>query len=165
MTTPPLINGWTVLAHPYFLSQFKDFLADFEESRQKYPIDYKKKAAYKLLAALQKVAFTDIPQNPTDSNYRQGDTLGKNYKSWFRAKFGNGRYRLFFRYNLEQRIIILAWVNDEDTLRTRGSKTDAYHVFSKMLDNGNPPNNWNDLLKDAKADINTFRDLLKKIEE
>ena len=43
MATPPLINGWTVLAHPCFLSQFKDFLADFKESRQKYPNDYKKK--------------------------------------------------------------------------------------------------------------------------
>lgn len=165
MATPPLINGWTVLAHPCFLSQFKDFLADFEESRQKYPNDYKKKIAYKLLRALQKVAFADIPQNPTDPKYRQGDTLGKNYKSWFRAKFGDSRYRLFFRYNLEQKIIILAWVNDEDTLRTYGSKKDAYHVFSKMLDNGYPPNDWKNLFKNAKAEIDTFRDLIKKIEE
>lgn len=95
MATPPLINGWTVLAHPCFLSQFKSFLADFEESRRKYPNDYKSKFSYNFLGVLQKIAFTDIPQNPTDSKYYQGNTLGKNYKSWFRAKFGNGRYRLF----------------------------------------------------------------------
>lgn len=65
---------------------------------------------------------------------------------------------------MEQKIIILVWVNDEDTLRTYGSKKDAYQVFLKMLNNGYPPNGWKDLLKDAEAEINTFRDLIKKTE-
>lgn len=33
-------------------------------------------------------------------------------------------------------------MNDENTLRTYGKKTDAYTVFSKMLKRGHPPADW-----------------------
>ena len=46
-----------------------------------------------------KVAFEDIPSDPTRDIYRQGGTLGEEYKHWFRAKFLQ-RFRLFFRYRL-----------------------------------------------------------------
>lgn len=49
------------------------------------------------------------------------------------------RFRLFLRFDTKAKVIIYAWVNDEDTKRTYGSKNDAYAVFRKMLDNGNPP--------------------------
>lgn len=35
-------------------------------------------------------------------------------RHWFRAKFFQ-QYRLFFRYHRAQRIIVYAWVNDEQT--------------------------------------------------
>lgn len=38
-------------------------------------------------------------------------------------------------------------MNDADTLRADGSKTDAYAVFKKMLDKGDPPDDWDSLLK------------------
>lgn len=58
-------------------------------------------------------------------------------------------FRLFFRYSTSAKIIIFAWVNDETTLRTYGAKSDAYAVFRKMLDKGNPPDSWEALLKAA----------------
>jgi toxin YhaV len=39
-------------------------------------------------------------------------------------------------------------VNDENTLRSSGSKNDPYVVFQKMLKSGNPPNDW-DALREA----------------
>ena len=84
------------------------------------------------------------------SAFRQGDTFGEDRKHWFRAKFGGGRFRLFFRFGSEAKIIVFAWVNDEQTLRTYGSKTDADRVFKTMLDGGNPPDNWEALLAEAK---------------
>ena len=45
--------------------------------------------------------------------------------------------------------LIFAWVNDENSLRTYGSKTDAYKVFKGMLDDGNPPDDWDALHKEA----------------
>lgn len=45
-----------------------------------------------------------------------------------------------------------AWVNDQKLKRAYESKTDAYKVFEKMLDNGNPPDDWDSLLLAAKKE-------------
>ncbi len=150
---PLVINGWNIFAHALFLNQFEELLTQVEHLRQKYPQDYKHKNATKRLAAIAKLAFDVIPQDPTRSDYRQGDTLGDDYKHWFRAKFFQ-RYRLFFRYHQEAKIIVFAWVNDENSKRAYDSKTDAYRIFKKMLESGIPPDNWDDLLKDAKGETN-----------
>jgi len=150
---PLVINGWNIFAHPFFLNQFEELLTQVEHLRQKYPQDYKHKNAAKRLAAIAKLAFDVIPQDPKRSDYRQGDTLGDDYKHWFRAKFFQ-QYRLFFRYHQEGKIIVFAWVNDENSKRAFDSKTDADRIFKKMLESGIPPDNWDDLLKDAKGETN-----------
>lgn len=96
---------------------------------------------------IRKLVFEVIPVDPSRPEFRQGGTLGRERKHWFRAKFGNGRFRLFFRYSTAAKIIIFAWVNDSNTLRTYGSKSDAYAVFKSMLDKGNPPEDWDALLE------------------
>lgn len=135
-------EGWTILAHPLLLDQLERLTAAVEKARRTDPVRYGATANAKLLTVLRRLIFETIPADPTRSDYRQGDTLGREHKHWFRAKFGNGRFRLFFRYDSRSRVIIFAWVNDEQTLRTRGSKTDAYRVFKGMLDKGNPPDDW-----------------------
>jgi toxin YhaV len=149
---PIVINDWKIYAHPLFLDQFETLLTKVEGLRQKGPRNYKLRKSTKLLAAIVKLAFAEIPQDPTQSKYRQGKTLGDNYKHWFRAKFFQ-EYRLFFRYHLKSKIIVYAWVNDDKSKRAYGSKTDAYSIFHKMLNSGNPPDNWDDLLKEAKNEI------------
>jgi len=152
MTTPPTaplaINGWSVFAHPLFLDQLEELIARVESLKKKNPNGYGQKNDTKRLAAIAKLAFQDIPQDPSRPEYRQGNTLGEGYKHWFRAKFFQ-QYRLFFRYHVESKIIVYAWVNDEDTKRAYGSGTDAYRVFQKMLGRGNPPNDWEQLLAEA----------------
>ena len=148
---PIVINGWKIYAHSLFLEEFETLLTKVDFLRQKYPSTYQNKKHTKLLAAIVKLAFDEIPQDPTLSKYRQGKTLGDDYKHWFRAKFFQ-QYRLFFRYHLDSKIIVYAWVNDENSKRAYGSKTDAYSIFQKMLDKGNPPDNWDDLLKQAKSE-------------
>lgn len=146
---PLFINGWRIYAHPLFLSQLKELSNKVESLRQKYPQEYKKKNATKRLAAINKLAFETIPQDPTRKEYRQGNTLGKEYKHWFRAKFFQ-QYRLFFRYHQQQRIIVYAWVNDEKSKRAYNSKTDAYRIFKRMIETGNPPDSWQQLLEQAQ---------------
>jgi toxin YhaV len=152
---PLVINGWNIFAHSLFLEQLEALLQQVEGLRQKYPNDYKQKNATKRLAAIAKLAFDVIPQDPTRSEYRQGTTIGNEYKHWFRAKFFQ-QYRLFFRYHLESKIIVFVWVNDDASKRSYESNTDAYRVFKKMLDSGHPPDDWNDLLKESKCEINRF---------
>jgi toxin YhaV len=114
--TPWVVNGWSLFAHPFFLEQLEATIAKVEELRRKDPSGYIKKNAAKRLAAINRLAFEVIPQDPGRSEYRQGETLGKQHKHWFRAKFFQ-QYRLFFRFHQESKIIIYAWVNDEDTKR------------------------------------------------
>jgi len=80
------------------------------------PAGYVKKNATKQLAAIARLAFDVIPQDPTRAEYRQGGTLGDDQKHWFRAKFFQ-QYRLFFRYHAAAKMIVYAWVNDDDTKR------------------------------------------------
>ena len=44
-----------------------------------------------------------------------------------------------------------AWVNDENTLREAGARTDPYGVFRRRLDDGNPPDDWTTLLAEAQS--------------
>lgn len=146
-----VINGWTIYGHPLFLDQLERLAAAAQTAKARDPKSYHKSANAKLLKALQTIVFERIPQDPTAARYRQGNTLGDGYKHWFREKFGNGRFRLFFRYDSRAKIIIYAWVNDANTLRTYGAKTDAYAVFASMLESGNPPDNWATLLNAAST--------------
>ncbi|HLX16594.1 MAG TPA: type II toxin-antitoxin system YhaV family toxin [Bradyrhizobium sp.] len=140
------INGWTIFAHPLFLAQLERLIAAVERDKKNEPRNYAKKSNAKLLKSISAIALERIPQDPTDRRYRLGGTLGESYKHWFREKFGAGRFRLFFRYDSKSKIIIYAWINDENTLRTHGAKSDAYAVFSAMLKDGNPPDHWAALL-------------------
>lgn len=95
---PVVIHGWTVFAHPLFLAQIEALTWQVETLKQKDPVGYVKKNCSKRLAAILKLAFDVIPQDPTRPEYRQGGTLGDDHKHWFRAKFFQ-QYRLFFRYH------------------------------------------------------------------
>lgn len=147
-----IVNGWHLMAHPLFLDQVEKLAAAVERQKKKDARGWRKSANAKLLAALRQLAFETIPQDATRAEYRQGGTLGDDRKQWFRAKFGGGRFRLFFRYSTSAKIIVFAWMNDETTLRTYGSKSDAYAVFRKMLDKGDPPDSWEALLTAAGKD-------------
>lgn len=143
---PPLaINGWTIYFHPIFLSQVETLARKVEGLKEKDPKGYEKKNATKHLVAIKKLVFEIIPQDPTRSEYRLGDTLGEEYKHWFRAKFFQ-QYRLFFRYHLSSKLIVYVWVNDENSKRAYQSRTDAYTVFRKMLESGDPPDNFDKLI-------------------
>lgn len=144
------INGWLILAHPLLIEQLEKLTKSVETLSAKDPANLERNANFKLLAALRYLIFEQIPADPTLPEYRQGSTLGDGRKHWFRAKFGNQRFRLFFRYSSTEKTIIYAWVNDAQSLRTYGARNDAYAVFRRMLDAGNPPEDWVALSKESR---------------
>jgi toxin YhaV len=158
------INGWTLIAHPLFAEQLNKLGNAVEEAKRKDPTGYKKSSNAKLLANILEIVLRRIPADPTDKRYRLGDTLGDKYKHWFRDKFASGRYRLFFRYDGNSKIIAYVWVNDENSLRTYGAKGDAYAVFKKMLDSGDPPDGW-DKLRAQCENLESIDEVEKKIDE
>jgi toxin YhaV len=119
------VQGWELFAHPLLLDQLDKLVSAVEREKAKKPKTYQTGANAKLLAALRRLIFEVVPQDPARAEYRQGATLGADRKHWFR---------------------------DETTLRAYGAKTDAYAVFRGMLDKETPPDSWDALLKAARAE-------------
>lgn len=158
---PLVVNGWTLFAHPLFLDQVAELVEKVTTFKAANPAGYRSKNVTKRLAAITKLVFEEIPSDPADLKFRQGNTLGDAHRHWFRAKFFQ-QYRLFFRFHAESRVIIFAWVNDDTTLRAYDSRTDAYRVFKGMLEDGNPPGDWEALLASVQKTGGAFAELLEQ---
>jgi toxin YhaV len=144
-----VVNGWKLYVHPLFHSQLVHLIEQVEALAKKNPANYKDEPATKLLATINRYIREIIPRDPKAAEFRQGNTLGKDNRHWFRAKF-HERYRLFYRFATKEKVIVYAWINDEKTLRKAGSKTDPYTVFRGMLEAGDPPGSIADLLKQPR---------------
>ena len=140
-------DGWSLLFHRCFLDQTQKLHA---AARRAHKRGDSGNANIKLFERISRLVLETIPADPGGAEYRLGNTLGGEHRHWRRAKIGR-RFRLFFRYDTSSRIIVYAWVNDRETQRKAGSKTDPYNVFRKLLDRGNPPDTWNELLKTSES--------------
>jgi toxin YhaV len=141
------VGSWTLLFHPLLLDQIERVVSAAEREKSKLSSGEPDGPNMKLAAAMRRIILAEVPEDPSRPTYRHGGgTLGEQLKHWLRAKFGNGRFRLFFRYRRDAALIVFAWVNDTETLRTYGSSTDAYAVFRQMLGGGNPPDDWDELV-------------------
>lgn len=153
-------HNWRLHAHPLFLDQIERLLAAVERAKRSDPEGWQSKADTRLLAAIRVLILDRIPRDPLALEFRQGNTLGREHRHWFRAKFAGNRFRLFFRADSQAKVIVYAWVNDRDTLRKAGAGTDPYAVFGRMLASGNPPDDWAVLMAaaaepDAQRRFNT----------
>lgn len=145
-----VLNGWKIYFHSCVLEQIGSLAQTVADLKVAKPQEYQRKKETKLLRAIERVIEERIVADPLHVQFRQGDTLGDTYKHWFRAKFLE-QFRLFYRCSDEHKTIVIGWVNGFDTLRAYGSKTDAYRVFKAMLNAGDPPDGWEELLSQAKA--------------
>jgi len=140
-------NGWTLYQYKLFTEQLNKLASEVENLVETHPDTYKEHGKTKRLARIRKLMLEEIPADPTHSNWNQGNTLGKEYRHWKRAKFGQNRFRMFFRYDGTRKVIIYVWVNDDKTLRKEGDKNDPYAIFSRGLKTGDPPDDLDVLLK------------------
>jgi len=145
-------HGWTLLFHDCLIEQLQKLKSATNRATESDPEGFEGNANVKLFRALSHLILETIPEDPAREEYRQGNTMGTHYRHWRRAKIGR-RFRLFFRYDSKAKLIIYAWVNDEQTLRSTGSKTDPYAMFQKMLKRGHPPNNWANLVAACRDDF------------
>lgn len=142
-------NGWRLLRHAELRRALDALAADVERLARQRPDDWQSHPKAKLLRRIVDLIEVEIPHDPNAPEYAQGNTLGPSHRHWRRAKF-LGRFRLFFRFDSASRIIVYAWVNDENTLRKAGARTDPYAVFRRKLDEGSPPDDWATLLAEAR---------------
>ena len=149
-------GGWRLFVHPLFQVQLATLTKRVEKLASGDPKGYVPHPATKLLATINHYVKEAIPRDPNSPEFRQGNTLGRDNRHWFRAKF-HGRYRLFYRFSIEQKIIVYAWVNDGGSVRKSGSKTEPYVAFKAMLESGDPPSSFAELLRTSK-ELGTRKD-------
>jgi toxin YhaV len=141
-----IIGGWRFLAWPAFDMRWTALIRAVTKQRAAEPDRAPSSPEAKLLAALVHVLRDRVARDPNAKDFRLRKDLG----AWRRVKF-LGRLRLFYRFSSRHRIIVLAWLNDENTLRKEGSSTDPYVVFSRMLSSGEIPSDWDALVAGSKA--------------
>lgn len=138
---PLVLNGWEFLAWPAFDERWVALLRAVGAQRKANPQHPPPSPEATVLAALVAVLRDRIARDPNAPNYRLRDNLA----AWRRVKF-LGRLRLFYRFSSAEHIVVLTWVNDENTLRKQGASTDPYVVFSGMLSRGDVPADWEALV-------------------
>jgi len=142
---------WQVYFFAVFHTMLKKLTDEVEALYIKNPDNYKTHKKTKLLAKVRHVLFQDIAIDPQAPHFNLGNYLGKENRSWKRAKDRMpARYRLFFKYSSNQNKIIIAWMNDEFTLRKQGAQNDVYNIFISMLRTGQIPTNWDELSRQSK---------------
>ncbi len=144
-------HGWTLLFHDCLIDQMRRLHRAVQRAQGSDPAGFSSNANVKLFHVLSRLMLEVIPQDPARDDCRQGITLGPRYRHWRRARIGR-RFRLFFRYHARAKVIVYAWVNDQSTLRSSGSRTDPYAVFARMLTRGHPPDDWASLMKASRQD-------------
>ncbi len=87
-----VVNGWTLLFHDAVIGQLTNLADACERARKADPKNFRSNANVRLLAALAKLMLSAIPADPARAEYRQGNTLGEEYRH--RQFFG--RFRPFF---------------------------------------------------------------------
>jgi len=143
--------GWTLLFHDCLIDRLRKLQNAVQRAQRNDSAGFASNANVKLFRALSRLMLETIPQDPSRDEYRQGSALGPHHRHWRRARIGR-RFRLFFRYDSKARVIVYAWVNDQSTLRSSGSRTDPYRVFAAMLARGNPPDGWASLMTASRRD-------------
>ena len=83
------------------------------------------KLAYRIREADQEI----IPQDPNRPEYRLTGDLRK----YRRYKQGLQRYRLFFCFSNQPKIILYLYLNDEKHLRKAGDRKDPYEEFKGLV--------------------------------
>ena len=145
-------NGWQIFYCKAFAAALDELEAAVTKLAAKDPKGYKAHPKTRLLASVHEAIILRVPADPEDAQFRLGKTLGPDHKHWRRVKKGlPERYRLFFRFASKPvRLIVYAWLNDEDTLRKAGSKTDVFAAFQRMLARGEVPGDIEALLRESR---------------
>lgn len=106
-------HGWTLLFHQCLVDQLRRLEAAAGRARAADPRGAAGNANVKLFSALSCLILDKVPSDPSRDEYRLGTTMGDAFKHWRRAKIGR-RFRLFFRFDSKARIVVFAWVNDNE---------------------------------------------------
>ena len=79
-------HGWNLLFHECLSQQLVKLHAAAERAQQQDPEGFQSNANVRLFAAISKLIFDTVPIDPNREEYRQGNTMGAEFRHWRRAK-------------------------------------------------------------------------------
>ena len=123
-----VINESRIRFHAAFEQVLDELIGVVAKEKERDPDNYRKSPHAKLLARIYKAIGDEVPADPQNACYYQGETEGRGYSQWRRAKPAE-HYRLFFKWDKESNVIIYAWLNSEISLHRYRSHMDAYRAF------------------------------------
>jgi len=131
---------WKRYYFQLFYFRLKELYNETLRLSERDPDNYHKHETAKLFSKVI-LSIEHVSQNPMHQRYLLGKSLGEKFKDWRRDKYDlPPRYRLFFKFfSSSQREIVFAWLNDSQSLRKEGSRSDPYALFQKMLEKGEVP--------------------------
>ena len=127
------MNKYVLKAHDYYFYQIRELTAQIQKLHKALdPDQFIQHPVVKLARRIQEADQNIIPQDPDRPEYRLTGEL----KKYRRYKQGLQRYRLFFCFSNQPKIILYLYLNDERHLRKEGDKNDPYEVFKKFVKQG-----------------------------
>jgi toxin YhaV len=144
-------HGWVLLFHECIVEQLQKLHAAAARAQRNDPKGFERNANVKLFRALSQLILETVPSDPARDEYRQGNTLGPDYRHWRRAKVGR-RFRLFFRYDSRRRPSCSPGSMMSRRCGRRAASPTPTPMFEKMLERGNPPDDWDSLVAASRSD-------------
>ena len=83
---PVVINGWTLYTHPAFKEYMRKLAIAVKKIKERNPESWESNRIISLYKAIARTCLVEVPNNPADSRYRQGNTLGKIGRASCRAR-------------------------------------------------------------------------------
>jgi toxin YhaV len=150
MSAPLERHGWTIAFQPQlFARQYVELKAEVKRLKQELdPQSFVQHPQVKLLAAVMEGIKERIAADPYASRFALMGPL----RRYGRLK-GLGlpdRYRLFFRpFEAEdRRLLLILWLGFP---RKDGDRNDCYAVFSRLVQRGELPEDWESLQRELDA--------------
>jgi toxin YhaV len=150
MSAPLVRHGWTIAFQPHlFARQVVELKAEVKRLKQELdPQSFVQHPQVMLLAAVMEGIKERIAADPYASRFALTGPL----RRYGRLK-GLGlpdRYRLFFRpFEAEdRRLLLILWLGFP---RKDGDRNDCYAVFSRLVQRGELPEDWESLQRELDA--------------
>jgi len=126
--------SYLLKAHSIYASRKLELYKEVKKLKEKLgDKEYKEHPAVKLARRVLEADQYIIPQNPNRKEYYLKGVL----KKYRRYKKGLQRYRLSFCFSENPiPIIVYLYLNDKQSLRKEGSKTDPYIIFKNKVNKG-----------------------------
>ena len=127
------MSDYLLRYHQVYAHRIARLKEQVKELRQKLnDEDFSHHEIVKLATRIRQADQVIIPQDPDRPEYRLSGELRK----YRRYKRGLKRYRLFFCFSHQPKMILYLYLNDEKHLRKTGSKSDPYEDFKKLVGRG-----------------------------